>query len=62
MKVPYKWLKRYVDLDIDANELARRFTLAGLEVDDVEEFAAGIEGVVVAAGEFVHYSLIGALI
>ncbi|MCL1975717.1 MAG: phenylalanine--tRNA ligase subunit beta [Firmicutes bacterium] len=48
MKVPFKWLKRYIDLDISAMELAERFTLAGLEVESVEEFAAAIEGVVIA--------------
>ncbi|MCL2496447.1 MAG: phenylalanine--tRNA ligase subunit beta, partial [Clostridiales bacterium] len=48
MKVSYKWLKRYVDLNIDAQELARRFTFSGLEVEDVEEIAADISGVVVA--------------
>jgi len=48
MKASYKWLKRYVDIDIDARELARRFTFSGLEVDDVTEIAAGIAGVVVA--------------
>ena len=48
MKVPYKWLKQYVNLDVDAAELAERLTLAGLEVEAVEEFAAGISGVVVA--------------
>ena len=48
MKLPYKWLKQYVDLPIEADELAKRFTLAGLEVEAVEEFAGGISGVLVA--------------
>lgn len=48
MKVPYNWLKQYVELNIDAAELARRFTFAGLEVEEVSELAAEIEGVVIA--------------
>lgn len=35
MKVPVSWLKEYVDIDISVEELAKRLTLAGLEVEAV---------------------------
>ncbi len=36
MRVPYSWLKHYVDIDLGPEELAERLTMAGLEVDRVE--------------------------
>jgi phenylalanyl-tRNA synthetase beta chain len=36
MKAPYSWLKEYVDITLNPEELAERLTLAGLEVDRVE--------------------------
>ncbi|WP_025270404.1 phenylalanine--tRNA ligase subunit beta [Hippea sp. KM1] len=36
MRVSYRWLKEFVDIDVDANELADRLTMAGLEVDSIE--------------------------
>jgi phenylalanyl-tRNA synthetase beta chain len=35
MRVPLRWLSEYVDLTIDVKELARRLTVAGLEVADI---------------------------
>jgi len=36
MKVPISWLKDYIDLDdLSIEEIARRLTLAGLEVDEI---------------------------
>ncbi|MBK1809234.1 phenylalanine--tRNA ligase subunit beta [Clostridium sp. YIM B02505] len=35
MKVPYLWLKDYVNIDIDAKELADRLTLSGSKVEEV---------------------------
>jgi phenylalanyl-tRNA synthetase beta chain len=49
MKFSYNWLKRWVDLDIEASELADRLTASGLEVDGVKSVAGQFEGVVVAA-------------
>jgi phenylalanyl-tRNA synthetase beta chain len=48
MRIPYSWLKNYVDIDLPPEELAERLTLAGLAVDSVERFGLGAEGVVVA--------------
>ena len=36
MKVPLTWLKQYVDVDLPAQELAHRLTMAGIEVGEVE--------------------------
>ncbi len=36
MKVPYTWLKDYVETDLEPRALAEKLTMAGLEVDHVE--------------------------
>ncbi|RKQ84612.1 phenylalanine--tRNA ligase subunit beta [Brockia lithotrophica] len=49
MRVSLSWLSDYVDVwDIDPDELARRLTMAGLEVDAVEARNRGVEGVITA--------------
>ena len=53
MKVPLSWLREYVDVKIDVDELAHRLTMAGNEVGSVERFGH-IEKVVV--GEVLHVS------
>ncbi|MXX93435.1 MAG: phenylalanine--tRNA ligase subunit beta [Chloroflexi bacterium] len=53
MKVPLSWLREYVDVNIDVDELAHRLTMAGNEVDSIERFGH-IENVVV--GEVLHVS------
>ena len=35
MKIPLSWLREFVDIDVSAEELAHRLTMAGLEVGDV---------------------------
>jgi len=50
MNISYKWLKRYLDLTDDANEVARILTSIGLEVGTVEEvqtIRGGLKGLVV---------------
>ncbi|NNE05050.1 MAG: phenylalanine--tRNA ligase subunit beta, partial [Xanthomonadales bacterium] len=47
MKFSYQWLKQWVDIDIDAPELAEKLTAGGLEVDGLEAVAAPFSGVVV---------------
>ena len=37
MKVSYNWLKEYISLDLTPLQLAERLTMAGLEVESVEE-------------------------
>ena len=35
MKVPFNWLKDYVEVNIDAKELGDRLTLTGSAVEEV---------------------------
>ncbi|WP_163194423.1 phenylalanine--tRNA ligase subunit beta [Clostridium thermarum] len=46
MKVPVKWLKDYVDIDIDAKELGDRLTLSGSKVEEVITTGDEIQNVV----------------
>ena len=39
MKVPYNWLGEYVDIPWPPEELARRLTMAGIEVEAIQIFA-----------------------
>jgi len=48
MKVPLKWLKEFVSVDAPVEEIARRLTIAGLEVENIERVSASFSGVVVA--------------
>ena len=36
MKVPLSWIKEYVEIDLSIEELGRRMTLAGLEVEEIQ--------------------------
>jgi phenylalanyl-tRNA synthetase beta chain len=47
MKVPLKWLKDYVDIEISNEELAGKLTLAGLEVSDIQVIGGSWDKVVV---------------
>ncbi|MEE2046146.1 phenylalanine--tRNA ligase beta subunit-related protein, partial [Nocardiopsis tropica] len=49
MRVPLSWLREYVDLpaDVTARALADRLTLAGLEVETVDELGSDVKGPVV---------------
>ncbi len=40
MRVPLKWLNEFVEMEADAVELARRLTLAGLEVEKIDIIGA----------------------
>ncbi len=48
MKFTFDWLRQFVDVNLTPHELADRLTMAGLEVDAVEEIFAGLDGVKVA--------------
>jgi phenylalanyl-tRNA synthetase beta chain len=48
MLVSLKWLRDYVDVDVPAVELAERLTMAGLEVDALNETGPAFRGVRVA--------------
>ena len=45
MKVSYKWLQEFVDIDISPQELADRLTLAGVAVEGVTKLGVGVEKV-----------------
>lgn len=47
MKISLNWVRRYVDVDWDAEEIARRLTLSGTEVESVDRLEAGFTHVVV---------------
>jgi phenylalanyl-tRNA synthetase beta chain len=40
MRVPLSWLKEYVDLVLPPDELAHRLTMAGIEVEEIEQVGA----------------------
>jgi phenylalanyl-tRNA synthetase beta chain len=52
MLFPESWLREFVNPAADRDELCRRLTMAGLEVENVHVLGAGLDGVVV--GEIVH--------
>jgi phenylalanyl-tRNA synthetase beta chain len=49
MRVPLKWLKELVDIDVDVQELANTLSRTGSAVDKIERFAEGVSGVVVGS-------------
>ncbi len=48
MKLPLKWLREFVSIDASAEEIARRLTVAGLEVENIERLTPAFAGVVIA--------------
>jgi len=51
MKVSYKWLKSFVDITLDPEELAKILTMQGVTVDEVDAVKSPLEGVVVGKVE-----------
>jgi phenylalanyl-tRNA synthetase beta chain len=50
MKISYNWLKQYIDLTESPEDLAKKLTFAGLEVEDItarEAVTGGLAGVVI---------------
>ena len=47
MKVPFSWLKEYVDIDVSAQELEERLFSCGFEVEELIDLGAEIDRVVV---------------
>ena len=54
MIVTYNWLKEFVGFDYAPQELCDRLTMAGLEVDSLEEIGANLDSVIVARLESVE--------
>ena len=51
MIIPLSWLRRYVDLDLDAEDLAHRLTMAGVEVESLERIGTHLDPERVVVGE-----------
>ncbi len=47
MKISTNWLREYIETPLDADEIADKLTLLGLEVEDVEKTGSDFEGIVV---------------
>jgi phenylalanyl-tRNA synthetase beta chain len=54
MKVPLRWLKDFVDIDLPVADLARKLTMAGLEVEKIETIGEGWQNVYVGCVEKVE--------
>ena len=48
MKLPLSWLREFVTLDASVEEISRRLSVAGLEVENIERMTPGFEGVTIA--------------
>ena len=48
MRISVDWLKQYVDVPWAPLDLAHRLTMVGLEGEEVEDLAAGLDGVIQA--------------
>jgi len=46
MRVPYRWLKQYVEVDLPPAELAKQLTMTGLAVEGIEDLTPDFQGVV----------------
>ncbi|WP_026477051.1 phenylalanine--tRNA ligase subunit beta [Alkaliphilus transvaalensis] len=54
MLVPLKWLKEYVEIDLDVTQLADDMTMSGSKVEGVERLGKDITGVVVGKIESIE--------
>lgn len=45
MKVPYNWLKEYIDFELSPAELADKLTMSGLEVEFIEQVKPQFESI-----------------
>ncbi len=57
MKIPYRWLREFVDLDLDPARAADRLIQAGIEVAAVTPLAPAFQGVVVGEIEAIEREL-----
>lgn len=53
MRVPISWLKEYVDIVLPVDELAERLTLAGMEIDTIEQVGEWWDEETLLVGEVV---------
>jgi phenylalanyl-tRNA synthetase beta chain len=57
VKIPYGWVREFVDLDLTAEQAAERLVNAGLEVSSVTAAAPDVRGVVVGEIEAIEREL-----
>ncbi|HJV56522.1 MAG TPA: phenylalanine--tRNA ligase subunit beta, partial [Methylomirabilota bacterium] len=57
MKIPYRWLKEFVETDLDARAVADRLTNAGIGVEQIAPVVDGLSGVVVGEIEVIERDL-----
>ncbi|HKX06040.1 MAG TPA: phenylalanine--tRNA ligase subunit beta, partial [Methylomirabilota bacterium] len=57
MKISYRWLKEFVETDLDARAVADRLTNAGIGVEQISPVVEGLAGVVVGEIEAVEREL-----
>jgi phenylalanyl-tRNA synthetase beta chain len=48
VKLPLKWLREFVNIDASVEEISRRLSVAGLEVENIERLTPSFEGVTIA--------------
>jgi phenylalanyl-tRNA synthetase beta chain len=53
MRVPISWLKEYVDIVLPIDELAERLTLAGMEIDTIEQVGDWWDAETILVGQVV---------
>jgi len=57
MKISYNWIKEYVNIDLQPDEVARILTDTGLEVEAIEKFESvkgGLKGVIIGEVKTCH--------
>src|SRR2546428_8820212 len=57
MKIPYAWVREFVDLRLTAGQAAERLVNAGIEVASVTPLASDLKGVIVGEIEAVEREL-----
>ena len=57
MKIPYRWIREFVDLQITPEQAAARLINAGVEVESVTAIAPDVKGVVIGQIEAVEREL-----
>ena len=48
MKIPFSWLKEFVEVKLSAEEVADKLTSIGIEVEGIDKVQTGFNGVIVA--------------
>ena len=53
MRVPISWLREYVEIVLPIEELAERLTLAGMEIDSIEQIGEWWDATTILVGQVV---------